>query len=100
MPEPLLLETFAPHLGTTFAITLSSGETLQLNLDELKPLGHGIPGGREPFAVLFSHAHLPRNAHLPQSIYQLQHPTLGSLELFLVPLGPDAQGMRYEAIFT
>lgn len=100
MSEPLILETFAPHLGTTFAITLSSGETLQLSLDELKPLGHGVPGGREPFALLFRHAPLPRNAHLPQSIYHLHHAALGPIELFLVPLGPDAQGMRYEAVFT
>ena len=100
MPEPLILETIAPHVGTTFAITLSSGETLQLSLDELKPLGHGVPSGRTPFALLFRHATLPRNAHLPQSTYHLNHATLGSVDLFLVPLGPDAQGMRYEAIFT
>ena len=100
MPDTLILETFAPHLGTAFAVTLSSGEMLQLSLDELKPLGHGVPGGREPFALLFRHPHLPRHAHLPQRTYQLHHTVLGSLDLFLVPLSPDVQGMRYEAIFT
>jgi hypothetical protein len=100
MPDTLILETFAPHLGTAFTVTMGSDETLQLSLDELKPLGHGVPGGREPFALLFHHEHLPREAHLPQGTYHLHHTSLGSLDLFLVPLGPDAQGMRYEAIFT
>ena len=30
----------------------------------------------------------------------LGHAELGSLGIFLVPVGPDAEGMRYEAIFT
>jgi len=25
---------------------------------------------------------------------------MGDLDLFLVPIGPDGEGMRYEAIFT
>jgi hypothetical protein len=100
MSDSLTLETFAPHIGTTFALTLNPEETIHLHLYEMKPLGHGVPGGREPFALLFLHPHLPKNAYLPQSTYPLNHPTLGLLELFLVPLGPDAQGMRYEAIFT
>ncbi|MFN7117495.1 MAG: DUF6916 family protein [Saprospiraceae bacterium] len=28
------------------------------------------------------------------------HPNIGELYIFLVPLGPDAEGMRYEAVFT
>jgi hypothetical protein len=35
-----------------------------------------------------------------QQIYQVEHPTLGSFELFLVPVGPDEQGMCYEAVFN
>ena len=37
---------------------------------------------------------------LPQGTYPMEHETLGRLEVFLVPLGPDAQGMRYEAVFN
>ncbi len=100
MSDSLTLETFVPHIGTTFDLALNPEETIHLRLYEVKPLGHGVPGGREPFALLFHHPHLPKNAYLPQSTYPLNHPALGLLELFLVPLGPDAQGMRYEAIFT
>ena len=28
----------------------------------------------------------------------LEHPVLGSMELFIAPLGPDELGMKYQAI--
>jgi len=30
----------------------------------------------------------------------MEHPGIGTFELFLVPIGPDEKGLRYEAIFT
>lgn len=42
----------------------------------------------------------PRNMALEQRIYTVQHAELGTMELFLVCIGPDAEGMRYEAVFT
>jgi hypothetical protein len=30
----------------------------------------------------------------------MEHAAIGTFELFLVPIGPDREGMRYEAIFT
>lgn len=98
--ETVTSETFVPHVGTEFTIRLNQHESLQLQLTELKPLGYGVPGGRAPFALLFHHTLLPKNAYLPQGTYTLHHTDAGSITLFLVPLGPDAQGMRYEAIFT
>lgn len=79
---------------------LTNGETLSLHLVKVSLLGNGVPGGRVPFSLIFRHSLLPQNAYLPQQIYHLEHPTLGTLDLFLVPLGPDSEGMRYEAIFT
>ncbi|MBK9051531.1 MAG: hypothetical protein IPL78_11605 [Chloroflexi bacterium] len=98
--ESLTLEAFTPHLGTDFTIALSNGETLTLQLADIKPLGHGRERGREPFALTFHHPQLPRNAHLPQHIYHLKHTILDPVEIFLVPLGPQQGLMRYEAIFT
>jgi hypothetical protein len=37
---------------------------------------------------------------LPQRIYRLEHAALDPLEIFIVPIGPDAEGMRYQAVFT
>ena len=37
---------------------------------------------------------------LPQQIYQLSNATLGELQIFIVPIGADDTGVRYEAIFS
>ncbi len=52
----------------------------------------------EPFRLLFAG---PANPILEQRIHSLQHRDLGSIELFLVALGPGPDGgMRYESIFN
>jgi hypothetical protein len=37
---------------------------------------------------------------LAQKIHRLEHATLGALDIFIVPIGPDRLGMLYEAIFS
>jgi hypothetical protein len=37
---------------------------------------------------------------LPQGLYHLDHPVMGELELFLVPIGADRDGVTYEAVFA
>ena len=51
----------------------------------------------EPFSLLFRGA---RSPILPQSIYDLTHPDLGTLKIFLVPVQPSGDGADYEAIFN
>lgn len=101
MPEiqELSLEHFLPLLGQSFFLHLGNGETYTLKLDEAVPLGSAPgPEFRQPFALYLHH---PRgDAYLPQRTYCLEHPNLGALDLFMVPLGPDAKGMRYEIIFS
>jgi hypothetical protein len=94
---------FAEHLATVFRLQ-SGGEPLPLELVEVQrasfagnPAALGPAGRREPFSLLFRG---PRSPWAPQGSYRLEHEQLGTLELFLVPLGPDADGMRYEAVFT
>ena len=33
-------------------------------------------------------------------MYRVEHEDIGSFEIFLVPIGPDEKGMKYEAVFT
>ena len=54
-------------------------------------------GGRLPFSLIFR---ADDARHLPQRIYPIDHERLGTLEIFLVPLGPADGGMRYQAVFT
>lgn len=91
----LTLETFQPLIGSVFTVALAEGG-LGLVLSEVQSLGHKTVA-REPFSLLF---HGPLAPVLPQQTYALEHLALGQQEIFLVPLGPDAIGMRYEAVFT
>ena len=102
MAVELVSETFAPHVGEAFTARLQSGETFELVLTDCNETQQGDPDelreriGRVPFSLLFHSA--DRDRFAPQQIVSLTHPELGELELFLVPLGPDERGMRYEAV--
>jgi len=37
---------------------------------------------------------------LTQGIIELPHPQHGALQLFMTPIGRDAQGLRYEIVFN
>jgi len=99
--EWLTHDQFAGRLGERFANTAADGTPLSLELVETtegsEPGGQG-PEGQErlQFSLVFRG---PATPVLPQGIYAMSHAEL-DLELFLVPLGPDAQGMRYEAAFA
>ena len=93
----LTVESFTPHVGTSFDAQLDSG-TLPLELVRAQPVGPPPhPGGRQQFALHFRGAG-PRL--LQQSIYRLEHPAFDGLEIFLVPIGREGTAFLYEAIFT
>jgi hypothetical protein len=88
--------SFEAHVSSRF--TLRAGErALELELIEVKALGATTPQRREPFSLLFRG---PRDAMAPQGTYALEHGRLGTLSIFIVPLGLDATGMLYEAVFA
>jgi hypothetical protein len=90
---------FARHLNEPFAIRLSATDTLAVTLAEVTPHPH-LPhhtGARRGFSLVFQSAEA---GHLRQGTYPLEHAQLGTLELFLVPIGPKDGGMRYEAVFN
>lgn len=88
--------TFRALLGQHFREMVTP---LSLTLVAVEPLpssGAGL-GRAEPFALVFSG---PPQPVLAQGLCTLDHPALGRLNLFLVPMQPDAHGARYEAVFT
>jgi hypothetical protein len=93
--ENLTVDSFSGRVGDRFELATDGG-THELTLDECTRLG-GAAIEREPFSLVFLG---PRDPLLPQQIYALSHPDLGTLELFLVPIAQDENGTRYEAIFT
>lgn len=96
------VSVFGEHIGTAFRVHPESGGTLNIELIEATSLtsrtvATRAPARREPFSLLFRG---PAEPALPQRIYSFEHDTLGRFELFLVPIGPDEKGMRYEAVFN
>jgi hypothetical protein len=95
--DRLTADTFAPAVGHTFA--LDAGEAGELELTLLEARSRDAPSDsavRTPFSLLFRG---PAEPTLPQRIYRLRHPTIGTLEIFLVPIARDGDGTMYEAVF-
>lgn len=90
---------FDPHLNQSFDLELAADQRLALELVETRALGgETVPDAkRKPFALTFRG---PLQPALPQQIYALSGPAFERLEIFLVPVGRDASGMLYEAVFT
>lgn len=100
MADDLRIESFQNLADDRFRLAVPGQAILELRLSEVGALSPATapPGSpRAPFSLLF---HGPATPWADQGTYRLDHAVLGELELFLVPLGPDAEGMRYEAIFT
>lgn len=55
-----------------------------------------IEGG-EAFSVVFLSK---KQEPIPQQTYQVSNQKLGDLHLFIVPIGQDESGVRYEAVFS
>ena len=92
-------ETFQPRVGELFRVIVDEQWEMQTRLTAVTPWGHEEAASRPriPFSLVF---HAAANAVIPQAIYRVENANLEPMELFLVPIGPDAQGMQYEAVFT
>ena len=99
---------FEPHVGSAFAVSDSvaqsgsgdgsgsgSGDGFSIVLAEVS---RGAAGpAREQFTLTFAGGPNPPSA---QGMHRLEHDLLGAFDLFLVPIGPGADGRhRYEAVF-
>lgn len=100
--EWLTHEHFAPLVGQDVAVDAGGASALTMRLVEAtagtQPGGRG-PDGQErvQFSLVFRG---PADPMLTQGTYAVTHEALGEQDLFLVPLGRDADGVRYEAAFA
>jgi hypothetical protein len=105
MLEHFTIATFADHLQASFRLfpdSANSETSLELVLIEATDLSPragpaAAASRRAPFSLVFRG---PPTPILSQRIYRLEHAEIGRFDLFLVPIGPDERGMRYEAVFT
>jgi hypothetical protein len=95
MTDQLTRDEFAAHLNTKFDVYLTDEAPVEAELVEVT-----IPkkyGKTESFAILFI---APPGTPLTQQICKVEHPKLGSIELFLVPVGQNETGTQFEAVFN
>ena len=102
MLNQLGFEDFSRYVHDTFILEMGDGDAVELELAEVAKLGRAPAEGdtwRQAFSVIFYGPDAPM---LSQQIYTVTHAgALGTLALFLVPVGPDSTGrLRYEAVFT
>ena len=92
-------DEFAQNLNTVFRLKLDTPKPVELTLIDVK--GHSCEANEPPelerFSAVFSG---PADFFLPQRIYPLAHQQMGDLEIFLVPIGKEVDGFRYEAVFN
>lgn len=92
-------QEFRQHLFTKFQIPAEDHDPVELELVEVTRYrgDDSEEGGMERFSVFFIG---PSNIELPQYTYPLHHPELGVCDIFLVPVGLEEKGYRYEAVFN
>lgn len=98
MSDDFRLERFLPLVGEVFLV-VCEGQRVPMLLSEVSRLASegSWRRSREPFSLVF---HAPRESRLEQAIYRVEKPGLEAFDCFLVPIGPDQHGMRYEAVYT
>ncbi len=89
-------DEFAPHVGSAFRILDRTSPT-QLDLTLIEVTDRNSTSKLEQFSILFQG---PSEPMLSQQTYGVEHLTMGSFELFLVPVGADDSGVMYESVFS
>lgn len=95
MSELLTKEAFAENLNTKFSIQLEDSKAAELELIEV--VEASSTSRQRQFSVFFRG---PLEYMLPQGTYHMEHEKMGALDLFIVPVGREQDGFRYEAVFN
>ena len=95
----LTASAFRLHLHTTFRIYRQAEEAVEVELIEVQASQDTAPSAPSGLPVQFSLVFRgPAASPLPQKTYRLEHPRMGILDLFLVPIARKADTVYYEAI--
>jgi hypothetical protein len=99
MLDQLTIESFEPHVGSSFWVR-EGDHKIELRLERAAKVMESeaarLP--RNPFSLYFLG---PGSVFLEQKIYHITHDAFpDGLDIFLVPVGKEASGFLYEAVFT
>jgi hypothetical protein len=88
-------QRFLSQLGSKFRLRFDDGPVVELEISEVSELV-ALPG-QETYSVVLRG---DTSFLLTQRTYRLEHPEFGEVELFLVPIRQDKDGVYYEAVFN
>lgn len=90
---------FSKHVNTKFQVQVEAPQPIELTLVSVTPrrIEPHEQAGMERFSAIFMG---PREIFLPQQTYRVAHPEMGEFEIFLVALGGEPEGFRYEAVYN
>lgn len=99
MLDQLTVESFEPLVGTSFWAEFPNGAKVELRLVRAAKVMESEAArlARHPFSLYFIG---PKSIRLAQQIYHLTHEKMDAADIFLVPVGEDANTYQYEAVFT
>ena len=101
MLDQLTYEQMKDHVGSTFQINAGDDKTFDFVLVRAGKLmeSEAVRLKRTAFSLFFQG---PKTPYFPQRVYGVRHPSFGSDEvpIFFVPIGLEANGYLYEAVFT
>ena len=102
MLDRLTTTDFAPPRPAAFVAQLpGGGAPLTLDLLDVTALRETPAWGGRPARRAFSLLFRARTAaYIPQGTIALEHHQYARLEIFVVPIGRDDEGLLLEAIFT
>lgn len=100
-PSVLTQAGFTAQVGTIFLVKVGAARMVPVRLDSVTSLPRPAPPAPaskgEGFSLIFSG---PVGSPFVQGRYDLRHPTLGNLDLFLVPVGRAHKSLPYEAVIN
>lgn len=99
MLDQLTIETFEPHVGSSFWAEFPNGAKVELRLDRVGKVMESEMARlkRQPFSLFFTG---PGTFLLKQATYRITHETVEPMEIFIVPIGKTRETYEYEAVFT
>lgn len=98
MTELLTHESFEPHCGTVFGIAVNDQRD-ELTLSDVQVMPEVKGYRRRPFTLIFTGAR--NDAVFDGHLYPLEHPEMGTVEIFLAPLARNQDGtFQYQAVFN
>jgi uncharacterized protein DUF6916 len=96
--QALSFEAFAGQLLQTFSLAIGESSVDLTLMEAKRQPDRTIAGLRsEPFTLYFKSR---SQDVLPQQMYDFTNASLGTLSIFIVPVGREPDGVIYEAVFN